>query len=82
MQAPGHATLRSVVRIEARRTDGPGLAGESLWLVEEAEVRCWKGMRWYVEMVERERREGVHEMFRVAWDEGVRSAVEERRGWD
>jgi hypothetical protein len=78
--APNYFLLHNTLRIESREnsTDNK-LAGETLWLVEAAEVRCWRGLAWYTEMNMAESRKLMHERFRVRWDQEVLKALEGMR---
>jgi hypothetical protein len=79
--APNYFLLHNTLRIESRESStDKNLAGESLWLVEAAEVRCWRGLAWYMEMNMAESRKLMHERFRVRWDQEVLEVLEGMRG--
>lgn len=78
--AENYFVLHTFLRIMSRGSNTKEeLAGESLWLVETAELRCWRGLAWYMEMNMGDNRTVAHERFRVRWDAEVLEALDKTR---
>jgi hypothetical protein len=78
--APSDFILHNTLRIESRGSSwDENISRETLWLVEAAEVRCWRGLAWYFENNLAQSQKLLHERFRVAWDRDVLAALDRNR---
>jgi hypothetical protein len=78
--APNYFILYNTLRIESRGSNpNENISRETVWLVETAEVRCWRGLSWYVEKNMAESQKSLHERFRVRWDQEVLDALDRQR---
>lgn len=78
---PNYFILHNTLRIESRGSSwDENISRETLWLVEAAEVRCWRGLAWYFENNLAQSQKLLHEQFRVAWDGEVLEALKRKRG--
>ena len=70
--APGGVTILGRVVVEVREGEVDAGGEETIWLREEARVRCWWGLGWYIRRTMGRSHEELHEGFRERWKRRVR----------